>query len=65
MDPPIEVVDRAARHAVDNGADILIAIGGGSSIDTAKVIFLLMTNGGSIRDISSAAAEPCLSCLYR
>lgn len=50
VDPPIEVVDRAARQAVDNGADILIAIGGGSSMDTAKAISLLMTNGGSIRD---------------
>ncbi len=32
------------------GADLLIGVGGGSAIDTAKCIALLMTNGGHPRD---------------
>lgn len=32
------------------GADVLIGIGGGSAIDTAKCIALLITNGGHPRD---------------
>jgi alcohol dehydrogenase len=32
------------------GADVLIGVGGGSAIDTAKCIALLMTNGGHPRD---------------
>jgi len=33
-----------------SGADVLIGVGGGSAIDTAKCIALLITNGGHPRD---------------
>jgi alcohol dehydrogenase class IV len=49
-DPPIEVVDAAANVLKKNKADIVIAVGGGSSIDTAKAMCMLETNEGSIKE---------------
>jgi alcohol dehydrogenase len=46
--------DRTVHEAYDAarkfGADVLIAIGGGSSMDTAKGAGVLMSNGGRIHD---------------
>lgn len=42
--------DRGAKAALDAGADVLIAIGGGSSMDTAKAMATVMTNGKTSRD---------------
>jgi len=41
-------VQKAYELAKQNNIDILIAIGGGSSIDTAKAIGVLLSNGGVI-----------------
>lgn len=49
-DPPIEAVDEAADLLRKSGADGLIAVGGGSSIDTSKAMAMLAVNEGSIRD---------------
>lgn len=49
-DPPIEVVDAAAEILKKSSADIVIAVGGGSSIDTAKSMCMLVTNEGSVRE---------------
>lgn len=49
-DPTIEVVDEAADVLRKSGADVVLAVGGGSPIDTAKAICLLQTHEGSIRD---------------
>lgn len=49
-DPTIEVVDAAADVLKKSGADVVLAVGGGSPIDTAKAICLLQTHEGSIRD---------------
>jgi alcohol dehydrogenase class IV len=51
----IEPTDESLRHAIDwakaNGDfDAYIAVGGGSSIDTAKAINLLSTNPGELLD---------------
>jgi alcohol dehydrogenase len=43
-------VDRAANLAREAGADLIVAVGGGSPIDTAKAIRILLTEGGSILD---------------
>lgn len=48
--PTNEVVEIAYEIAEKNQVDGFIAVGGGSSIDTAKAINLLMTNSGKIED---------------
>jgi alcohol dehydrogenase class IV len=49
-DPTVGDVDRCYRRAQDTQADALVAVGGGSSIDTAKMAATLMTNGGTVLD---------------
>lgn len=49
-DPTIEVVDAAAAILHESGADVVLAVGGGSPIDTAKAMCMLQTNKGSVRD---------------
>jgi choline dehydrogenase len=46
--PDIELVDRGAMAYRDAGCDGLVALGGGSSIDTAKAIGVVARHGGSI-----------------
>jgi choline dehydrogenase len=48
--PDIELVDRGAEIYRESGCDALVALGGGSSIDTAKSIGVVAEHGGSIRD---------------
>jgi len=50
QDTGIDVVDKAAAFARAKGADILISVGGGSVIDTAKCMCILLTEGGSLND---------------
>lgn len=49
VDPSIEVVDAAAKSLKESKSDAVIAIGGGSSIDTTKAMSMLVTNEGSVR----------------
>jgi choline dehydrogenase len=46
--PDVALVDRAADAYRENGCDGLVALGGGSSIDTAKAIGVVAAHGGSI-----------------
>ena len=48
--PDIELVGRAAAFYRTEGCDGLVALGGGSSIDTAKSIGVEIAHGGSIKD---------------
>ncbi len=43
-------VDRGAKLYKESNCDVLVAVGGGSSIDSAKAIGIVVNNGGSIRD---------------
>lgn len=49
-DPTTAVVEAGARRLVEDSYDSLVAIGGGSSIDTAKAMSVLFANGGRMRD---------------
>jgi len=49
-DAPADAIDRGAAAAKAAGAEAVVSVGGGSAIDTAKGIALVMTEGGSIRD---------------
>lgn len=49
-EPPAEIVDEIAGKFKAQKVDFIIAIGGGSTMDTAKAISMLQTNEGSIRD---------------
>ena len=42
--PPIENVNQGLKLCKEMEADLIVAIGGGSSIDTAKAISIVMTN---------------------
>jgi choline dehydrogenase len=48
--PDIELVDRGVSVFRDSGCDGLVALGGGSSMDTAKSIGVVAEHGGSILD---------------
>jgi alcohol dehydrogenase class IV len=49
-DPTTEVVERGATLLSEGGFDGLVALGGGSPIDTAKAMAILAANGGRLRD---------------
>src|SRR5437870_572150 len=48
--PPVDLVDAGAAEYKKSGCDGLVAIGGGSSIDTAKGIGVVAAHDGSILD---------------
>lgn len=48
--PRDTTVQKAYEQAKADGNDSMIAIGGGSSMDTAKAVGVLMTNGGKVND---------------
>ena len=50
VEPTADSFGEAAAFAVDGGFDGFVGIGGGSSIDTAKVSDLISTHGGEIME---------------
>jgi alcohol dehydrogenase len=50
VNPDTAMVERGRRHAVASGVDSIIAIGGGSSLDCAKGINFVLSNGGTMHD---------------
>lgn len=49
-EPSVEVVREGTRLAREAGCELVIAIGGGSVVDTGKVIAALLANPGDIMD---------------
>lgn len=49
-DPDIHSVEVGTELAKNEGCNLVIGVGGGSSLDTAKAIGIMMTNKGNIRD---------------
>ncbi len=50
QDSGVELVEEAAAYAREMGADALVSVGGGSTIDTAKGMSILLKEGGSLMD---------------
>ena len=48
--PTIDVVNECIDAARGLGVDVLVAVGGGSAIDTAKAVSIVVANGGSVED---------------
>ncbi len=49
-EPTTEIVDKAIESYKSNKCDCILAVGGGSAIDTAKAVSILLTNEGNIVD---------------
>jgi alcohol dehydrogenase class IV len=56
--PRIDHADEALSQARDARIDILVAFGGGSVIDAAKAVCLGLASGQSVRDLTTATANP-------
>jgi alcohol dehydrogenase class IV len=48
-DPRIEIVERALEAYTAGKCDLLVAVGGGSAMDTAKATAILANNPGRLR----------------
>ncbi len=57
-DPYVSSINRAGEFALAGGVDGIVAIGGGSSMDTAKAVNVLMTNPGPINRYLIPTPEP-------
>lgn len=50
IEPPSRIIDECAHIVRDEAYDIVIGLGGGSSLDTAKGASIMATNKGSVLD---------------
>lgn len=62
VNPDARMVERGRQFAAEQGPDSIIGLGGGSSLDCAKGINFLLTNGGRMQDYWGVgkAARPML-----
>ncbi|HEX9016538.1 MAG TPA: iron-containing alcohol dehydrogenase [Chloroflexota bacterium] len=58
FEPSADGVDRAAQFARSSECDLVVAIGGGSAMDTAKALAVLMSNPGGLRDFIGTGLVP-------
>ena len=57
-DPPVEMIEAAAKYADEKNVDIYIAIGGGGVIDTTKCMAVMHTNPGRLLDYVLGVGKP-------
>jgi len=57
-EPDTEMVNRGTEQFKENNCDGIIALGGGSPIDTAKTISVLAANDGTVRQYMGTDAVP-------
>ena len=68
-EPTIELARAGIAAAREQGADVVAAIGGGSVIDTAKAVAMLLSNGGDPLDYLEVVGsgrkitEPAVPCV--
>jgi alcohol dehydrogenase class IV len=55
-DPTSAIVEDGARVFLAESCDSLVSLGGGSPIDTAKAIGMMVSNGGKVRDYKAPRA---------
>ena len=62
VNPDTTMVERGRAFAAPQGVDAIIGLGGGSSLDCAKGINFLLTNGGAMADYQGygKASQPML-----
>ncbi|MGL1903359.1 MAG: iron-containing alcohol dehydrogenase [Fibrobacterales bacterium] len=49
-EPSLEIIDRITTQARECNADLIVGIGGGSVIDTAKAVGIMAPNSGAVLD---------------
>jgi alcohol dehydrogenase class IV len=57
-DPPVKVVSDCTAFVKENNVNLIVGLGGGSSIDVAKATALMVTNPGSIQDYAGIDIVP-------
>jgi len=57
-EPTLEYVQDGLKLYKDNGCDFLLAVGGGSPIDTAKAVSVMSVNPGTIEDYKGIDKVP-------
>ena len=56
--PSVETVHKAADAYKENQAEAIVAIGGGSPMDVAKAVGVIVTYGGSITEYEGGGKVP-------
>ncbi|MEA3486192.1 MAG: iron-containing alcohol dehydrogenase [Thermodesulfobacteriota bacterium] len=49
-EPPLELADEGARAATDGRCEVVVGIGGGSTMDVAKAVAVIAANKGKAKD---------------
>lgn len=58
LEPPARVIDECGKLAREGGYSIIIGVGGGSSLDTAKGASIVATNTGKVLDYTGVDTVP-------
>lgn len=58
LEPPARVIDDCARIAREDGYNIIVGLGGGSSLDTAKGASIMARNKGKVLDYTGMDLVP-------
>ncbi len=68
-EPTVAMIDRAVATARETGADVVVAVGGGSVIDAGKAVAAMLANDGSLMDYleivgrGRALTQPSQPCI--